>query len=138
MAHNGVDAADVDGGADAAAMAQDGVDGGADAAATAHDVDDVDADAGEREMAPPYPLHDHPPVKWSRRTVAKYHLFSAARRGCHQCVAHWTTWSAAAASWTSDTNNWQALDWAVQGLADGYGDPDALRGVIAYLQALPR
>jgi len=90
----------------------------------------------EAEVPPPFPNHEHPPVKWLRRGSAKYQLFSAARRGCMQCVVHWTSQNRSAALWSSDNNNWTAIDWAREGVDKDYADNAALHRVIEYLDTL--
>ena len=91
----------------------------------------MEADA---EVEAPFPRHEHPPVKMSRRRAAKYHLFSAARRGCMQCVRHWVETHADARAWTSDAHGWSAADWAKEAIEEGYADPEALRNVVEYLE----
>ena len=90
----------------------------------------------EADVPPPFPNHEHPPVKWSRRGSAKYQLFSAARRGCMQCVEHWISQNRSATMWSSDNNDWKAIDWAWEGMAKDYADKAALLSVIEYLEPI--
>ena len=53
-----------------------------------------------------------------------------------QCVEHWISQNRSATMWSSDNNEWKAIDWAREGMAKDYADKAALLSVIEYLEPI--
>ena len=53
-----------------------------------------------------------------------------------QCVEHWISQNRSATMWSSDNNDWKAIDWAWEGMAKDYADKAALLSVIECLEPI--